>query len=87
MSSGARRVLIEHDRPIITTELKDEMLQRVSGISVAEYLGYFEDLGYTPSVLERSSGAEKPYPSMAALLAEWGDTDELRDILLVPDVA
>lgn len=83
---GATR-LIERDRPIITTELKDEMLQRVSGTSVAEYLGYFEGLGYAPSVLERASGAEQPYPSVAALLAEWGDTDELRDVLLVPSAA
>ena len=80
---GATRI-IEHDRPIVTTELKSEMLHRVSGISVTDYLGYFEDLGYAPSVLERASGVEKPYPSVAALLADWGDTDELRDILLVP---
>jgi len=80
---GATRI-IEGDRPIITTELKDEMLQRVSGTSVAEYLGYFEGLGYAPSVLERASGAEKPYASVAALLADWGDTDELRDVLLLP---
>jgi FkbM family methyltransferase len=80
---GATR-LIERDRPVITTELKEEMLQRVSGSSVAEYLGYFEGLGYAPSVLDRGSGAEKPYPSVAALLAEWADTDELRDILLMP---
>ena len=83
---GATR-LIERDRPIITTELKDEMLRRVSGMSVAEYLGYFEGLGYAPSVLEKASGAEKPYPSVAALLADWGDTDELRDVLLVPAAA
>ena len=80
---GATR-LIERDRPVITTELKEEMLQRVSGSSVAEYLGYFEGLGYAPSVLERGSGAEKPYPSVAALLAEWADTDQFRDILLIP---
>ncbi len=80
---GATR-LIERDRPIITTELKDEMLRRVSGASVADYLGYFERVGYTPAVLEKTSGAEKPYPSVAALLADWGDTDELRDVLLMP---
>jgi FkbM family methyltransferase len=80
---GATR-LIGRDRPIITTELKDEMLRRVSGTSVADYLGYFESVGYTPAVLEKTSGAEKPYPSVAALLADWGDTDELRDVLLIP---
>ena len=81
--SGAMQ-LIERDRPIITTELKEEMLRRVSGTSVAEYLGYFESLGYAPSALEKATGAEKPYPSVAALLADWQDTDELRDVLLVP---
>jgi FkbM family methyltransferase len=80
---GATR-LIERDHPIITTELKDEMLRRVSGTSVADYLGYFESVGYTPAVLEKTSGAEKPYASVAALLADWGDTDELRDVLLIP---
>jgi FkbM family methyltransferase len=81
--TGATR-LIERDRPIITTELKEEMLKRVSGTTVADYLGYFESLGYAPSVLEKTTGAEKPYPSVAALLADWRDTDELRDVLLVP---
>jgi FkbM family methyltransferase len=81
--SGATR-LIERDRPIITTELKEEMLKRVSGTTVADYLGYFDSLGYAPSVLEKATGAEKPYPSVAALLSDWRGTDELRDVLLVP---
>jgi FkbM family methyltransferase len=80
---GATRI-IERDRPIITTELKDEMLRRVSGTTVADYLGYFEKLGYAPSLLEKATGAEKPYASVAELLADWGETDELRDVLLLP---
>jgi hypothetical protein len=80
---GATQI-IERDRPIVTTELKDEMLLRVSGTTVAHYLGYFERLGYTPSVLEKATGAEKPYPSVAELLADWGESDELRDVLLFP---
>ncbi len=79
---GAAR-LIERDRPVVTTELKEEMLRRVSGSSVADYLGWFEGLGYTPTLLEKN-GAEKPYPSVAALLADWAGEDELRDVLLVP---
>ena len=31
----------------------------MSGTTVADYLGYFERLGYTPSVLEKSTGAER----------------------------
>jgi FkbM family methyltransferase len=80
---GARRI-IEGDRPVVTTELKDEMLRRVSGTTVADYLGYFESLGYVPSLLEKATGAQKPYDSVAHLLADWGETDELRDLLLLP---
>ena len=79
---GAARI-IEKDRPIVTTELKEEMLQRVSGRSVADYLGYFDDLGYLPSLLDEESGAEKPYPSVQALLDDWV-ADDLRDVLLLP---
>jgi FkbM family methyltransferase len=80
---GATRV-IERDRPIVTTELKDEMLTRVSQMSVREYLGYFESIGYRPTLLDKADGAEKPYPSVDAMVAEWSDLDELRDILLLP---
>jgi FkbM family methyltransferase len=81
--AGATR-LIESSRPIITTELTRDMLRNVSAVSIADYLGYFEGLGYTPTVLESSTGAEKPYPSVAALLEDWGGRNELRDVLLVP---
>jgi FkbM family methyltransferase len=80
---GASRI-IERDRPIVTTELKDEMLQRVSGRSVTDYLGYFGNLGYTPTLLDKQTGAERPYPSVSALLEEWGEDDQLRDVLLLP---
>jgi hypothetical protein len=80
---GATR-LIERDRPIVTTELKEEMLTRVSNTRVGEYLSYFEDLGYTAALLEKETGAEKRYASVADLLADWGGRDELRDVLLLP---
>jgi FkbM family methyltransferase len=76
--------IIERDRPIVTTELKDEMLSRVSEMSVREYLGYFEGLGYRPTLLDKDAAEEKPYPSVDAMLADWGEADELRDVLLVP---
>ena len=76
--------LIERDRPIVTTELKGEMLARVSRMSLADYLGYFESLGYTPSLLDEDSGAEKPYSSSSALLADLAGRDELHDVLLLP---
>jgi hypothetical protein len=81
---GGATKLIERNRPIITTELTREMLRRVSAASVADYLGYFESLGYAPTALEPSNGAETQYPSMAALLADWGGENNLRDVLLIP---
>jgi FkbM family methyltransferase len=80
---GASRI-IERDRPVVTSELKAEMLERVSGMTLADYLGYFESRGYTPSLLDSGSGTEKPYPSAAALLADLGDDDGLRDVLFLP---
>jgi len=80
---GATRIL-ERDRPIVTTELKEEMLGRVSGMSLSEYLGFFEARGYAPVMLDRESGEEQPYPDVAALLDAWEVKDELRDVLLVP---
>ncbi len=63
------------------------MLQRVSGRSVADYLADSGDLGYRPSLLDKQSGAERPYPSVGALLDEWGNDDELHDVLLLPGAA
>jgi FkbM family methyltransferase len=77
--------LIERDRPIVTTELKQEMLERVSEMSLRDYLGYFERLGYTATMLSAQSGAETPYRTMAALLEDWTDLEEIADILLLPD--
>ena len=82
VARGAARI-IERDRPVVTTELKEEMLQRVSGQSVADYLAYFGGLGYLPTLLDKEGGAEKPYPSMQALLDDWV-TEDLRDVLLLP---
>lgn len=81
---GGATQLIERNRPIITTELKQDMLRQVSDASVADYLGYFEGLGYAPTVLEPSNGGQTAYPSMAALLADWGGENNLRDVLLIP---
>jgi FkbM family methyltransferase len=76
--------LLERDRPVVTTELKQEMLERVSQMSLREYLGYFERLGYRATMLDARSGAETPYPSVAALLRDWTDLEEIADILLLP---
>ena len=78
--------LIERDRPVVTTELKDEMLTRVSAMSVREYLGYFESIGYRPILLDKLGEDDTSYPSVDAMVSEWGEQDELRDVLLVPEI-
>jgi FkbM family methyltransferase len=80
---GATRIL-ERDRPIVTTELKEEMLSRVSGMSLTEYLGFFESRGYAPVMLDKDTGDEHPYPDVTSMLGAWEIKDELRDVLLVP---
>ena len=60
---GGATKLIEQNRPIITTELSQDMLRKVSETSVTDYLGYFEGLGYVPVVLEPQNGVERRYPS------------------------
>jgi hypothetical protein len=83
---GATKIL-ERDRPIVTTELKEEMLGRVSQMSLGEYLGHFEALGYAPVLLDKETGEEQHYENAAALLDSWEVKDELRDVLLVPSPA
>jgi FkbM family methyltransferase len=80
---GATRIL-ERERPIVTTELKEEMLVRVSHMSLSEYLGFFEARGYAPIMLDKRTGEERAYADVAALLDSWEVKDELRDVLLVP---
>ncbi len=80
---GAAR-LIERHRPVVTTELKDEMLRRVSGTGVGDYLAFFGRLGYRPTLLDKG-GEQKQYQTMAELVADWDEADELRDVLLLPD--
>jgi FkbM family methyltransferase len=79
--------LIERDRPVITTELKQEMLERVSEMSLRDYLGYFERLDYTATMLHAGSSLETPYATMTALLEDWTDLEKIADILLVPGAA
>jgi FkbM family methyltransferase len=81
---GATR-LLEHNRPVVTTELSEEMLHRVSDTSLEDYLGYFENLGYSVCVLDRTTCEPRPYPKVRAVLDEWNDRLQIEDILLLPD--
>ncbi len=83
--AGAR-TLIEKWRPIVISEFSLEMLDRVSSVSGAEYLRWFEDRGYSISVLNRETGTPGPSVSSEDLLASWPWRGHIEDLLLRPSV-
>jgi FkbM family methyltransferase len=84
--AGARRIL-ETYRPVVTTELSLEMLERVSGIGGEEYLETFEKLGYQISILNRSTGEPDPPATAAQIIENWTDPLQIEDLLLLPSDA
>jgi hypothetical protein len=75
--------LTEKNRPIVTTERTRDMRRDVSAVSSADYLGYFDPVGY-PHRPGSMSGVEKLYASMAPLLDDRRGRNERCDVLLVP---
>ncbi|MFZ0668600.1 MAG: FkbM family methyltransferase [Acidimicrobiales bacterium] len=84
--AGAHK-LIEECRPIVITELSQEMLRRNSKTTAFSYLGYFEQLGYRLAVIDRSSEELKRYDSRQELLDGWNDLYQIEDLLLTPEEA
>jgi FkbM family methyltransferase len=84
--AGAERLLGSSPSPppSLVLEFSVEMTQRVSGVSPEPALErLLDDYGYRLSVLDRESpGRRIPYPSAAALLADWGDPLRIEDLLL-----
>jgi FkbM family methyltransferase len=80
---GALQILKE-DRPIVLTELSAEMLQRVSGLGIEEYLGMFAGLGYSFFVIERPSGEWVPTSLGQLIELRTGDPFRIDDLLLMP---
>jgi FkbM family methyltransferase len=76
--------LLQRDRPIVTSELSCEMLPRVSGVAVEDYLGGFFELGYRLFMLDKAGGEPVAYESAQALLDSWGDPYRIEDVLLLP---
>jgi FkbM family methyltransferase len=71
-------------RPVIITEVSEEMLGRVSHTSVEEYLGWFVDLDYALFVLRRENIAEPEPISLDQLVSDWGDPKQIENLLLLP---
>ncbi len=81
--AGARRV-ITGSLPVVVTEVSEEMLGRVSGSAIDQYVGWFASLGYSVSLLDRRGGAPVPIPDVDRWLSEWGDPLRVENLLLVP---
>jgi len=81
--AGAQKLISTH-RPVIITELSLEMLPRVSGTSASDYLGWFENIGYSVAVINRSTCRVDPPTTSTVLVESWGDPHRIEDLLLIP---
>jgi FkbM family methyltransferase len=79
---GAERIL-RRCRPVVTCEFSLEMINRVSGISGADFLRWMKSLGYSGRVLGNQGKAEN-IDDIDAFLATWGDYIRIEDILFTP---
>jgi FkbM family methyltransferase len=80
---GAVRT-IERCRPVITTEVSAEMLPRVSGVRLGDYLAWFDSMGYEPSLIDKATGNLIPITDTGAFAAEWGRLDRIEDLAFFP---
>jgi FkbM family methyltransferase len=76
--------MIERDHPVIVFEFSCEMTQRVGGVEPREHLRFFEDHGYTLSIIDRSDGSLIPVTDVDALLSEWTDPFRIEDFVAAP---
>ncbi len=81
--AGAQRLLRTH-RPIVVSELSVEMLERVSSMSVADYVRTFTGLGYTCHVLDPDNTTSTPIDNVDQYLEEWTDIFRLEELLFLP---
>jgi FkbM family methyltransferase len=76
--------LIDECKPVIVTEVSHEMLTRVSGSGLAEFLGWFTDRGYGCAVIGSGSGLPVDSDDVQALVEAWGDRFRIENVLLRP---
>jgi len=83
--AGASRLIAEC-RPIVVTEVSEEMLSRVSGSSVRKYVEWFTCQGYSVSRLDREAEDPTPIPEIDDFLAAWNDPFRIENLLLLPSL-
>ncbi len=76
--------LIASQRPVVISEVSDEMLWRVSGCRVADYLGWFEARGYRVAVFEPGAAEPVLVEDVEAFVARWADPYRIENLLLRP---
>jgi FkbM family methyltransferase len=82
--AGAQR-LIEHNRPVITSEFSLEMLGRVSEMSGLAYLDFFRQRGYTIFLIQRQPPYDLvPIPDHTAFVRDYGEPTRIEDLALIP---
>ena len=72
-------------RPIVITEASQEMLQRVSKVSLKEYVEGFTRQGYAMSLLDRNGGPPQEIDDVEDFLAQWTDLVRVENLLLRPE--
>jgi len=76
--------VIERWRPVVVSEASEEMLARVSGRSLAEFLGWFADRGYRCAVIDEDGSEPCDVDDLDAFVAGWGDRFRIENLLLRP---
>jgi hypothetical protein len=71
-------------RPLITSEASAEMLTRVSGVALRDYLLLTRHQNYCQFVISRTDGSLQEIDGLDAFLATWTDFYRIEDFAFVP---
>ena len=85
MALRGAKDLLARDRPLITSEASMEMLDRVSNMSLRDYLLLTRSQGYRQFVIERKGDALTEVLDLEAFLAAWPDPCHIADFAFVPE--
>jgi FkbM family methyltransferase len=80
---GATR-LVATSRPLLTSEASAEMLTRVSGVTLRDYLLLTRNQNYRQFVISRTDGSLQEIDDLDTFLAAWTDFYRIEDFAFVP---
>ena len=79
--------LIDQYRPVIVTEASEEMLARVSGSGLADYLRWFDARGYGCAVISPDGSPPVDVSDVEELISGWGSRFRIENLLLRPRIS